>query len=113
LNFDNAAMLRTCVPLLLLIACSDPYEQAKSSSTVHDAREFRCRQDMNMLWGEAERYFALKGEWPPDWDALRQTALDPWGEKYILDLEFTPPRLLSSGPDKVLDTVDDVVHMPQ
>ncbi len=30
----------------------------------------------------------------------------------FLDLEFSPPRLFSSGSDKVIDTADDVIHMP-
>lgn len=101
------------VPLLMLLACSDPVDEANKSDTVTDAREFRCQQDMRTLWGEAERHFALKGEWPAQWSDVRQSALDPWGKEYILDTETNPPRLLSCGPDNVEGTVDDVLYMGQ
>jgi hypothetical protein len=101
-------MLFRAIPLLLLAACYDPSEVAKTAPVVADAKRFRAQTEIQGLARELEQYHALKGEWPDSWQALRRTALDPWGEEYVLETDGNQAVIFSSGPDREIGTGDDV-----
>lgn len=101
-------MLLRAIPLLLLVACYDPVEAAKTAPVVADAKRFRAQQEIHRLRLESEQYHALKGEWPGSWQALRRTGLDPWGAEYVLEVDGDRAVIFSSGPDREIGTDDDV-----
>ena len=108
-------MLRCALLLFLVltsVACDlltyDPVKKGKDAPIIADAKLFRVAQEIVRLTTEAEQYHSLKGEWPPDWQALRRGGRDPWGEEYILEFEGNRAIVFSSGPDGEIGTDDDV-----
>ena len=102
-------MRRLLVLILLVFGCDDRiYPDVKDVNRIEDSRIFRAELEIQKLETEVGQYYALKGEWPKDWRALRRGCRDPWGAEYILEIENERPIVFSAGPDGKLDTEDDV-----
>ena len=48
------------------------------------------------------------GTYPISLDAMETATVDPWNNKYIYEITETGYELKSSGPDRILDTADDI-----
>ena len=48
------------------------------------------------------------GTYPISLDAMETATVDPWNNKYIYEVTETGYELKSSGPDRILDTADDI-----
>jgi hypothetical protein len=59
-----------------------------------------------MLSVEVEKISA--GTYPGSLDTIETTTVDPWDNKYIYKVTETGYELKSSGPDRILDTTDDI-----
>ncbi len=48
------------------------------------------------------------GTYPRSLDAMETATVDPWNNKYIYEVTETGYELKSSGPDRILNTADDI-----
>jgi len=95
--------------LLALVLASCGYQPDAPGAIVHDARRVRADLEMKQLVADLKQHFAVHGEWPADWSAVKRAGIDPWGEEYAFEVEDDIAVVISAGPDHEFETGDDVV----
>lgn len=96
----------------------------KSKSLFHVSRSMAAQTEVNLI-AKTLRLHTLEGEPAPQTEeefaqflrenlklpdtVKRDPALDMWGSPYVFDQGAARARVLSLGPDKALNTTDDVV----
>ncbi len=98
--------------LLLLIGCGNSTPGGDvvpiGVSVIDKARLLRVRKEIQGLEAEIMQHRGLRGEWPEDWGFLRRSAADPWGTDYEFVIEDERVVVYSAGPDRELETEDDI-----
>jgi prepilin-type N-terminal cleavage/methylation domain-containing protein len=81
------------------------------------SRRDRAEVELGRITDEIQRSMLTRAPGPPprsldEFPRLERRLVDPWGSPYLLRSD--PPRVVSPGPDRELDTPDDVAReIPQ
>ena len=101
-----------CLLLLALLAapaCGGPAETAQQGlDAMARTRTMRAGMEIRQLRTEVEQHHVLRGEWPSESSQMLRTAIDPWGNPYVVETEDSRAIVFSAGPDGEIDTADDV-----
>ena len=106
-------MLRSLLIVPLLVAACDmeiakAREGSREPAVIEDAKLIRVQLEIQRLTSELEQYQMRTGEWPESWRQIKRSGLDPWGGKYVFEIEGDRPLVFSAGPDDEIGTDDDV-----
>ena len=95
--------------LLATPACGDPAGTTQRGlDTIAQARGIRAEIEIRQLRTEVGQFHVLRGEWPSEDSDLLRTAIDPWGNPYVVEIDGSRALVFSAGPDGEIDTDDDV-----
>ena len=97
------------LPLLVTAGCGEPAETTlRGLDTIAKTRTLRAGLEIRQLRTEVEQHHVLRGEWPSESSEILRTAIDPWGNPYVVEFDGSRAIVFSAGPDGEIDTADDV-----
>ena len=68
----------------------------------------RAQMEIRQLRTEVGQHHVLRGEWPSESSELLRTAIDPWDNPYVVEIDGSRAIVYSAGPDGEIDTGDDI-----